>query len=47
MMEATKYLGQRGVKGDTKDCFIFDSWFTSKSSFEALMDVDTVMIGMV
>ena len=27
IMEDTKRLGQRDVKGDMKDCFIFGSWF--------------------
>ena len=26
-IEATKGLGQRDVKGDMKDCFLFDSCF--------------------
>ena len=32
MMEATKGIGQKYIKGGTKDCFIFDSWFASKKS---------------
>ena len=25
MMEATKGIGQKSIKGGTKDCFLFDS----------------------
>ena len=45
--EAAKGLGQRYVKGDMKDFFLFDSWFDSKMLSEAAMDVGTDMIGMV
>ena len=30
MMEATKEVGQRDVKGDTKGCFIFGGWLSSE-----------------
>ena len=30
MTEATKGIGQKSRKGATKDCLIFDSWFSSK-----------------
>ena len=33
MMEATKGIGQNSIKGGTKDCFLFDSWFASKKAF--------------
>ena len=45
-MEATKGLDQRDIKGDTKDFYIFDSWFNSKSPAEATMDVCSDVIGM-
>ena len=32
MTEATKGIGQKYRKRETKDCFIFDSWFSSKKS---------------
>ena len=40
-------LGQRNGKCDTKDCFIFDSWFASNISDESVMDIGAGMIGMV
>ena len=46
----TKYtngLCQRGVKGATKDCFIFDSWFSLKILEGDAMGVGTDIIGMV
>ena len=47
MMEATKGIGQKYRKGSTKDCFIFDSWFSSKKAAEAAMEVGVDFIGMV
>ena len=32
MMEETKWIGQKSIKGGTKDCFLFDSWLASKKS---------------
>ena len=32
VVKVTKGLGQMDIKGDTKDCFIFDSWFASNRS---------------
>ena len=32
MMGATKGIGQKYKKGVTEDCFLFDSWFSSKKS---------------
>ena len=32
MMEATKGIGQKQIKGSLKDFFLFDSWFSSKNS---------------
>ena len=46
MMEATKGIGHRYIKGATKDCFIFDSWLSSKKSAEDDMGVGSDMIGM-
>ena len=45
--EATNQLGQRNRRGLTKDCFLLNSWFESKSYAEALMDVGYEIIGMV
>ena len=28
MTESTKELGQRDIKGDTRDCFISKTWFS-------------------
>ena len=40
-------MGHRDVKGDTKECFMFHSWFSSNRQDEADMDVGEDMIGMV
>ena len=47
MMEAKGGIGQRDKKGATKDCFIFDSNFSSTKSLESAMYVVADMIGMV
>ena len=47
MMEATKGLGKRDVKGDTKGCFIFEIWFSSNNLTEAVMAFGTNIIGVV
>ena len=47
MMEATKGIGQNSIKGWTKDCFLFDSWFASKKAAEAAMEFGAELIGMV
>ena len=47
MMESTKGLGQRDIEGDTNDCFIFDSWFSSKDFSEDAIDVGADIIGMI
>ena len=47
MAEATKMIGQKYRKGATKDCFIFDSWLSSKNSAESEMEVGSNLIGMV
>ena len=47
MMRATKGIGQKSIKGETKDCFLFDSWFASKKAAKAAMEVSAELIGMV
>ena len=42
--ELTKGIDQRGIKGDTKDCFLFYSWFSSSMSEESAMFVGAEMI---
>ena len=39
LVEATKGIGQRDIKGDTGDFFPFDIWFYSKKLDEAAMGV--------
>ena len=45
-MEATKGIVQKSRKGATKDCFIFDSWFTSKKAGVAVMYIVSYRISM-
>ena len=47
MMEASKGIGQKYRKGATKDCFLFDSWFSSKRLEESVMEVGAESIGIV
>ena len=47
MNEETKGIGRRGIKGDTKDCFIFESCFSSNNLAEFTMDVGEYLIGKV
>ena len=47
MMEATKGICKKYIKGGKKDCFLFDSWFASKKAAEAAIEVCTKFIGMV
>ena len=47
MMESIKGIGQKYIRGGTKDCFLFDSWFASKKLAEAAMEVGAELIGMV
>ena len=47
MMEATKGIGQNSIKGGTKDCFLFDSWFASKKAAEYAMEMGAELIGTV
>ena len=46
MAEGTKMIGQKYRKGVTKDCFIFDSWLSSKRLAEAPMKVGAEFIGI-
>ena len=47
VMGATKGVGHKSIKGLTKDCFLLDSWFTSKKAEEAAMELGAEFIGMV
>ena len=47
MTEPTKGICQKSIKGGTKDCFLFDSWFASKKAAEAAMEVGAELVGMV
>ena len=47
MMELTKGIDQRYIKGYTKYCFLFDSWFSSNNPEEASIKVGAGLIGMV
>ena len=44
MMEETKGIGKKSIKGWTKDCLLFDSWFASKKAVEAAMEVGAEFI---
>ena len=45
-MEATKWAGQSNKKGDTKDCFIFESCISPESSSEYVINIGSDMVGM-
>ena len=47
MTKTTIKLGQRHMKGTTKDYFLFKSCFSSNNLAEAAMDVGADTIGMV
>ena len=47
MMEETKGIGQKSIKGGTKDCFLFYSWFASKNAEEYEMKFGAKLIGTV
>ena len=47
LMEGTKGLGQRALKGSTRDCFLLDSWFLLNKSAEAAASIGVDLIGMV
>ena len=46
LMEETKGMGQRSLKGSTRYCFLFDSWFSSKKVAEAAASIGVDFIGM-
>ena len=47
LMEETKGLCQRALKGSTRDFFLFGSWFSSKKSLEKAASIGVDLIGMV
>ena len=47
LMEETKGLGQRYLKGSMRDCFLFSIWLLSKKSEEAAASIGVDLIGMV
>ena len=47
MMDETKWIGQKSKKGGPKDCFLFDSWFSSKKATEDATELGAELIGMV
>ena len=47
LIEEMKELGQRSLKGSTRDCFLFESWFLLKKSAEAATSIGVDLIGMV
>ena len=44
--EATRGIGQKGVKGVMKDIFLFESWFSSNNLAEFAINVAADMIGI-
>ena len=46
-MEETKGVGQRALKGSTRDCFLFNGWFSLKKEAEAAASIGVDFIGMV
>ena len=46
-METAKGIGQKSIKGGTKDFFLFDRWFAYKKAEEASMEVGAKLVGMV
>ena len=46
MVEATKGIVHRDVKGAKKDFFLVDYWLSSKKSAEAAMYIGADMIGL-
>ena len=47
IMEATKGVVQKSLKGVTKYCFLFESWIDSKNAAKAAIEVGAKFIGMV
>ena len=46
-MEAKKGIGQKYIKGGTKDCLIFDSWLASNKAAEYAIEVGVELICIV
>ena len=47
LMKETKGLGQRDLKVSTRDCFLFNSWFLSKTAAEAAVSIGVNLIDIV
>ena len=47
LMEETKGLGQRDLKGSTRDCSMLGSWFLSNKSEYLASSVGVDLIGML
>ena len=47
LTEDTKELVQRDLKGPTRDCFLFNSWLSSKKSGYSAASIVVDLIGMV
>ena len=47
LIEETNGLGQRSLKGSSRDCFLFDSWFSLNKLAEAAKSIGVDLIGMV
>ena len=45
--ESTNRIGQRYIKWDMKDCFLFESWLSSKKLAEAVMEYGDDLIVMI
>ena len=46
-MEEMKGLGQRSLKGSTRDCFLLNSWFLLKKEEESAASIGVDLIGAV
>ena len=47
LMEETKGLGNRSLKGSTRDFSLFDSWFLPKKAAKAAASIGVDFIGIV
>ena len=47
MMEEMKGMGQRSLKGSTRDFFLFKNWFSLKKEDQAAAFIGVDFIGMV
>ena len=47
LMEDIKGLGQRSLKGSTRGCFLFESWFLLEKSAETAASIGVDLFGMV